>query len=237
VRWIAIAALLAVALAAITVGLAAGGGERQASGCLILDVSESTDEARDRYPEEFQRFATEIAADGSGDICLILAAADPIAEGAPVHTSVAADSPGTPTGRREIEEKVQTATDEVTALLEDPPVREAGSGLVEAATVAAEQLEPGDRILYLSDGLQWSPAAGRLMELDLSSAGISSLIHDLDQKGLLPDLTEVEVYFPLMLYHPESYKGRVVEANQIKAFWRAWADATGAELTIGGQTS
>jgi hypothetical protein len=240
VQAIGIGCVVAVVLGAAVIAVAESGGDPyRASGCAILDLSESTGEARTRYPGEFQRFATAIADEGSGKICMVLAGADPIAEAPPLQTSVAPDSPGTPKGREEIEQKVATATAEVSRMTENSQVEEEesglveekGSGLVEAAVVAAQQLQQGDRILYLSDGLQWSPAGGRLMKMDLSPAGIAALIRSLSDKDLLPDLEGIEVHFPLMLYHPEGYDD-VVAAQRVTSFWRAWADATGAELTI-----
>lgn len=226
--------LLALAIAAVALAESGGGGHKT-SGCVILDVSKSTAEARQRYPEEFRKFATSIAEEGSGEICLVLAAADPIAEGAPVYADVAPDpdNEGTPAGVDEVEEKIQNATDEVVRLTEDPGIREGGSGLVEAAVVAADSLQPGDELLYLSDGLQWSDAGGHLMKMDLSPTGVSHIIGTLEERDLVPDLKEVTVRYPLMLYHPESFHGNVVDANEIRGFWDAWARAVDAELDTG----
>jgi hypothetical protein len=226
-------ALLALVVAGIVIAQGGGGGKGP-TGCLILDVSESTAEARSRYPDEFRAFALALAEEGTGDVCLIRAGKDPIAEGAPVFTSVA-PTPGNlgkPKGVEEIEKNVETATAEITALGEDPGVREGGSGLVEAATVAAETLDPGDEILFLSDGLQWSRAGGHLMKMDLSAAGISRHIQTLEDRDLVPDLEGVKVYFPLILYHPESFHGHFVEAQRVKTFWEAWARAAGAEIVF-----
>ncbi len=232
----AIGGLVLVALAVAAVALAeSGGGGHKKSGCVILDVSKSTAEARKRYPEEFGKFATAIAEDGSGQICLVLAAADPIAEGAPLYTSVAPepDNEGTPAGVIEVEEKIQNATEEVTRLAEEPGVREGGSGLVEAAVVASEALQSGDELLYLSDGLQWSKAAGHLMKMDLSPTGVSHIIDTLKERELIPSLEGVTVHYPLMLYHPESFHGNAAAANEVKGFWVAWARAAHAELDTG----
>jgi hypothetical protein len=223
-------------LAALVVAVAiaeSGEGGHETSGCVILDVSESTAEARDRYPEEFRKFASSIAEKGSGEICLVLAAADPIAEGAPRYTSVAPepDNEGTPAGVNEVEEKIGRATAEVVRLTEEPGIPDEGSGLVEAAVVAAESLQPGDELLYLSDGLQWSKAAGHLMKMDLTPGGVERIVENLKGRELVPDLEGVKVLYPLMLYHPEGYNGNVVAANKIKRFWTAWTSATRGELS------
>jgi hypothetical protein len=227
-------AALGLLIAAVAIAESGGGGHK-ASGCLILDVSKSTAEARSRYPEEFRQFATTIAAEGSGDICLILAAADPVAEGTPIYSSVAPDpdNAGKPKGVAEIKAKIEQATTDVEAMMEQPGVMQGGSGLVEAAAVAAEHLESGDELLFLSDGLQWSKAGGHLMTTDLTPATIARILRELDEGELLPDLHGVKVHFPLMLYHPEGFHGHVIAARKVKPFWEAWGRATGAELTIG----
>jgi hypothetical protein len=227
------ATLLAVAILAIALIVISSGSEpAKASGCAILDVSESTEDARPVYTEEFAKFATEIGNEGTGEICVILAAADPLAEAVPIERSVAPlpANVGTPQGPVEIEENVNSLTAEVAAVFENPGIDETGSGLVEAANVAAKKLEPGDRLLYLSDGLQWSPSGGRLLTMDLSTAGISHHIQQLRTDDLLPDLSGVTVEFPRMLYHPDGIDVDAAQKRGVVAFWKAWASATGAEL-------
>jgi hypothetical protein len=221
-------------LAVVMVALTSGAGAGKSSGCAILDVSESTEDARASYTEKFAEFATEIGNDGSGNVCVILAAADPLAEAVPVSNSVAPDpkNVGTPDAPIEIEEKVEAMTAGVADLLEDPGIDDRGSGLVEAANVAAKHLQAGDRLVYLSDGLQWSKSVGHLMQMDLSTAGIAALIRRLDREGMLPDLRGVQVDFPLMLFHPEGFTGDLAQENRVPVFWEAWAAATHANLTI-----
>lgn len=223
-------------LLAVTLTVKASG--HKSSGCAILDVSVSTQKARASYTEKFANFATEIGNEGSGEICVVLAAADPLVEAVPVTTSVAPDPElaGTPEGPVEIEEKVAVAMAEVTELLEHPSIDTRGSGLVEAANVAAKKLEPGDRIIYLSDGFEWSKAVGHLMQMDLSTAGIAKLIQRLKREGLLPDLHGITVEFPLMLFHPEGLRRNASQENRVVDFWKAWAAATGAKLVYEVQT-
>jgi len=232
----AAAAAAAAVLGLALVALGSGGGDSPPpSGCVILDVSESTSEARGRYASEFAKFATAIADEGSGEICVVVAAADPVAESAPLFTSVAPapSSVGTPRAPEEIERNVATATATIEELLDDPPVRQRGSGLVEAASVASEHMRPGDRLLFLSDGLQWSDAGGHLMRMELTPATIARQMQKLREADLLPDLKGVDVDFPLLLFHPESYHGNVVSATKIREYWEDWAEQTGARLTIG----
>jgi len=223
----------AVATILLVVALASGGGGRKSAGCAILDVSVSTQKARASYVEKFSEFATSIGNEGSGRICVILAAADPQLEAIPVDASVAPE-PGaadTPDAPIQIEENVEEMSLRVAGFLEHPPVNQRGSGLVAAANVAARKLQPGDRIIYLSDGFEWSKTVGHLMEMDLSPEGIAVLLSRIDRLGLLPDLNGIEVEFPLMLYHPGGLSRDMAQENRVVAFWEAWAEATGAKLT------
>src|SRR4051812_39614320 len=53
------------------------------ASCAIADVSGSTRAVRPRYVDAFRRMVSETATDGSGVVCLVLAAGDPLAEGTP----------------------------------------------------------------------------------------------------------------------------------------------------------
>jgi hypothetical protein len=234
-----IAAIIgAVLLGALTLGILAigssGSEAAKASGCAILDVSESTRQSRGVYTEEFAKFATDIGNDGTGKICVILAAADPLAEAVPLETSIAplSGNVGTPEAPVEIEEGVLRTTQEVAEILEHPGIDEKGSGLVEAANVAAKRLQPGDRLIFLSDGLQWSKGVGHLIKMDLSPSGINKIITHLRDEHLLPNLKGVQVEFPLMLYRPEGIEASPGQKNRIPAFWQAWARATRADITF-----
>jgi len=230
-----VAAVLLGALTMTVVALSSSDSEAsKASGCAILDVSESTRQSRGVYTEEFAQFATDIGNDGSGDICVVLAASDPLAEAVPLETSVAPlpANVGTPEAPGEIEEGVLRTTKEVAGIFEHPGIDEKGSGLLEAANVAAKRLHPGDRLVYLSDGLQWSKGVGHLIKMDLSPAGIERLIAHLREESLLPSLRGVHVEFPLMLYRPEGIEATPAQKNRIPAFWEAWARATGADLNF-----
>lgn len=224
-------AALIGALVLALIAMSSGAASAKQSGCAILDVSESTQDVRGAYTEEFAEFATDLANNGTGKVCVILAAADPLAEAPPLDRSVAPlpAQVNTPEGPVEIEEKVLKLTEEVVHLFEEPPIDEQGSGLVEAANVAAKRLGPGDRLLILSDGLQWSKGVGHLIKMDLSPTGIETLIGRLRREGLLPDLRGVHLEFPLMLYHPDGIVATPAQKKHVIAFWEAWAEATGAE--------
>lgn len=238
-RVIAAAVLILVAVGVVAaLVFAASGSDRKPSGCVIADVSESTEEARPRYTATFGRFSTDIGNEGSGKVCLVVAAANPLTEGTPISAYVGPDPEhvGKPLAKGDVERRVQLATSQLSQLLAEPAVDQKGSALVEAATVAADVLEPGDRLLFLSDGLQWSPTVGHLQEMELTPAVIANLMDKLEGLGLLPDLEGVRIEFPFLLLHPGGLPGGEEETVRIKEFWEVWADETGAELVLPGQS-
>jgi hypothetical protein len=223
--------LLAAAAIAGAVAIASGSSEHKANGCVIGDVSESTDLARQRYGKEFARWATSIGLDGSGEICVIFAAADPLAESLaePLFVGPAAGAKGGLGEVPDVERKVEVARENLEERLTDPSIREKGSALIEAATDAAKFLQPGDRLLFLSDGLQWTPEL-HLAQLDLTPGEIATLLDSLEAKGLVPDLKGVEIAFPYLLFHPGGLDEEKVRG--IIDFWEAWAARAEAAITI-----
>jgi hypothetical protein len=223
--------VLLLALAAILVAFSVGSDEHRANACVIADVSKSTKAARKDYGDDFSRFATSIGLDGSGDLCVIFAAADPLAESLPepLFVGPAEAKKGGLEELSDIERKVATAREDLEARLADPAIRERGSALLEASADASQFLEPGDRLLYLSDGLQWTPRL-HLSTLDLTPGAIATLLGDLEAEGLVPDLDGVEISFPRLLIHPGGLKEERV--RQIIDFWEAWAERAGASITV-----
>ena len=202
-------------------------------GCAVADVSGSTRDIRDTYAEAFRTFAGGIGTTGSGKVCLIVAAGDPIAEGLPQFADVGpdADHKDSPDlAPVDIKRKVDAATADVSAQLAHPKVGVSGSALLEGASVAAKGLKPGDKLLWLTDGVQNSPAVGDFTQIDLSDEAIARLLNDLQRKHLLPSLTGVEVQMPFLLYHPGGMRMRVERQQQIQKFWQAWATRVGAHL-------
>jgi hypothetical protein len=196
-------------------------------------VSGSTRSARSEYAGAFSTFATDIGEDGTGNLCLIVAAGDPIAESEPMFAPVGPseehrDSPDFAPG--EIRANVEAATQDFEALMIHPRLANDGSALVEAAVVAADVLQPGDRLSILSDGIQSSPTIGDFHEIDLSDAGIDALLDRLQQSGLLADLHGVVVEMPLLLFHPGGLHMRAERQADIRRFWERWAQRAGARL-------
>ncbi|MBE2318340.1 hypothetical protein DVA67_020330 [Solirubrobacter sp. CPCC 204708] len=229
--------LLCTALAAAGCG-DDDGPQQLASGCALADVSGSTRTARSEYAGAFASFARHIGERGSGRLCLIIAAGDPIAESAPLFAPVGPseehrDSPDYAPG--EITENVNVARTDFESMMTDPPVSARGSALVEAAVVAADVLAPGDRLTILSDGIQTSETVGDFHDVDLSEAGITALLDRLEQAGLLADLQNVTVEMPLLLYHPGGLNMSAERQAAIRRFWQRWAERAGARLDLSPQ--
>ena len=205
----------------------------RASGCAQGDVSGSTVDVRDEYVDAFRQFATDIGQNGSGKVCLIVAAGDPIAEGLPRWASVGPnpedrDSPDL--APVQVKRNVDAATNDVAQKLDHPDAGVSGSALIEAASVAAKLLKPGDKLLCLTDGVQNSPLTGDFSTIDLSDAGISRLLTRLRTQNLLPGMAGVEVRMPFLLYHPGGMNMDIERQHQIQRFWSAWAARVGATL-------
>lgn len=206
---------------------------QRASGCAGGDVSGSTADVRDQYIDAFRQFATDIGQNGSGKVCLIVAAGDPIAEGLPRWANVGPkkedkDSPDL--APVEIKQNVDAATRDVAQELNHPTAGVRGSALVEAASVAARLLKPGDKFLWLTDGVQNSPAVGNFQTIDLSDAAIAKLLTHLGDQNLLPSMSGVEVDMPFLLYHPGGMSMNIARQQQVQRFWNAWASRVGATL-------
>jgi hypothetical protein len=194
--------------------------------CVIADVSGSTVVARPDYLEAFKRVATDAGMHGSGMLYVVLAAADPGADGAPVPTSVAPDSKDDP--QTEVAQHVARAAEGLRRALADPPVRTGASAIAEAGLQCADVLDPGDRLVVLSDGIQNSPFTGDFHDVDLSDPGIARLLERLGKNHLLPDLEGVRVALPLLIQHAGGTTIDAGRQQQIGRFWDAWVERTGA---------
>jgi hypothetical protein len=110
----------------------------------------------------------------------------------------------------------------------EPAVGQPGSALVEAAVVAARELKPGDELLYLSDGLQNSPATGNFLTANISRAARESLLDRLEREKLIPNLEGIPVKIPYLLYHPNRGGLRrpgfsAQREVNVRSFWEEWA--------------
>jgi hypothetical protein len=217
--------------------------EHLPTGCVIADVSGSALRARGAYREEFNRLARDVA-ERNGRICLLMASGNPLAEARlhladlkPEHVHNSLLRP------KEIDRNVALVAGQFDYLLEHPGVGARGSGLVEAAAMAARGLEPEGELVFLSDAVQVSQLLD-VHDADLSDAGIQAILDDFDEQRLLPDLTGVSVRFPLPFFHPpgslESRRppseSQIELRARIHAFWEAWAVRVNADQPLGWGT-
>lgn len=198
------------------------------ASCTVADVSGSTRDVRPAYVDAFRSLATETARDGSGLLCVVLAAGDPQAEGTPAMADVGPAHENPIYAPSEIARAVETASGEFDAVLRSPPVRAKGSAIVEACAVAARKLRRGDRLLVVSDGLQRSDLTGSFYRVDLSPPAIEALLDRIDEAGLLPDLSGVTVSMPHLLAHPGGLGLGQAREQAVRRFWAAWVAQTGA---------
>lgn len=227
---IALIAAAALVLAGVALLLGACEKEPRYSGCVIADVSGSTFVSRPVYLDAFEVFATNLGLHGSGDLWVVLAAGDPAADGKPVPTSVAPDTPNDDIiAPAEVQGYVRRAREDLRLVLADPPVKGGGSAIAEATVQCARVLRSGDRLLLLTDGIQNSPLTGDFHTADLAGAGIERLLDELAGADLLPDLAGVSVEAPLLIAHRGGTTISGDRQQQIVNFWRAWARRTGAK--------
>jgi hypothetical protein len=225
IRLLALAACLLALVAATGCG---GGDKTLASGCVIADVSPSTVDARADYLAQFQAFAMDVGQHGSGHLCVILAAGDPMSEGHLTTVDVGPDHDKPNERDGEIRQKVDAETATMGAVLADPAITQQGSALVEAAVAVSDRLKPGDRLLFLSDGVEHTPTVGNFRTADLSSAGIDQLLAQLDGDRLQAPLDGVQIVFPSLLAHPGGFHISPAQQAGIRLFWQRWTSASGA---------
>lgn len=208
-----------------------------ASACVIADVSGSTQEARGAYVSSFSALAERIGTSGSGNICVVLTAGDPQAEGPVANMYVGprrpvADSEELTTAGR-VELAVKKARKHLIAMLSEPPEGDPGSALLEAGAVAARELKPGDELLYLSDGIENDHTFGNFLFENLSPSATATLLDRLERAHLLPDLEGIPVRFPYLLYHPHGLRIGQEQEENIHRFWEAWAERAKTTLNAG----
>jgi hypothetical protein len=234
---------LAAAGCCLSLALSGCGGasdpqRAQISGCVIADVSGSTATARASYTAGFTQFAQHIGESGSGRVCVVLAAGDPLAEDHPVNLNVgpgasATSANGQPqSARLRMALAIAKARHLFEEVLAEPAIGQNGSALIEAALVAAPNLQPGDELMYLSDGIQNNSTTGDFHYVNLSPAGISQLLDRLAREHLLANLRGVHVVFPFLLYHPGGLHMAHSQEVAIRMFWEAWASRCGASISF-----
>jgi len=230
-RWwigLAVIALACAGAAAATTGLVSG-SEPGFDACVEVDLSHSSGKARAAYLAAFEEFATEAGMRGSGNLYVVLAGADPGADGTAAFTSVAPDDDGADAAQ-EVELHVAQAAEDLRKALLHPPVKGGASAIAEGALQCAKVLQPGDRMQLLSDGMQKSPVTGSFYSRDLSDAGIAEVLAALRGDHLLAHLEGVGVSAPLLLHRVRGKQIPAPRQRQVIRFWHRWAGAAGATL-------
>jgi hypothetical protein len=226
-------------VALIAVAALAGCGEEPPTGrgCVILDVSASAkDEYTAAYAGGFERFATKMGMERTGDVCFAVAAN--ALSGGPASwgnfSPQDRDDPNRAPGQ--VRQKVAAALGQLQTTVEHPAVERNGSELVEAIALVSRNLAAGDEILLLSDSIQVSGLTGDFTRkrVDLTDQGISDLLDKIAEARLLPNLEGIALRVPFGLYSVKPLHMGARRQAAVQAFWSAYAKRTGATLTWGG---
>jgi hypothetical protein len=202
------------------------------STCVIADLSGSTHSVRSQYVDSFSETAREDGLEGSGNLCMIVAAGDPTqrrvatASVGPIHRGNSTYAPP------EVKERVDLVTGQFRQVLINPGRLSGGSALMESASVASNYLKSGDVLVFYSDAFQNSPLIN-VYKMEYSDADIEAALDTLQARRLLPDLHGVSVRFPFPLVRPEGSGLSATELAGVHAMWERWAVRTGAKLRWG----
>jgi hypothetical protein len=206
-------------------------------GCVILDVSASAkDEYNAVYAGGFERFASKMGLQRSGDICFAVAA-NALSGGPATWGNFSPLDAGDPNrAPGQVRSKVAAALTQLNQVVKHPAVKRNGSELVEAIAIASHGLGPGDEILLLSDSIQVSSLTGDFTRkrTDLTDAGIQRLLGKIDEAHLLPNLTGITLRIPFGLYSVTPLHMNARRQAAVQRFWSAYAARTHATLAWGG---
>ncbi len=225
----------------VVVAVLAGCGaepEKARRGCVVVDVSPlPLRELTSSYLPGFQRFVQRIATNGSGDVCFAFAAQG-LSGGGSAWAKFGCTNPADELRcEPEIERNVAAAAAQLSAVAQSAGDLQGASQLVEAISLVAPALRPGDEILLLSDGIQNSGLVGdfTVRKTELDPAGIDRILGVLEERDLLPDLGGRTLRIPFALYSSGGPLNMgAARKRAIKAFWQAYAVRTGAELVFEG---
>ena len=100
--------------------------------------------------------------------------------------------------------------------------------ILDAIAAVSEVFQPGSgktgRLLILSDGIEEGPVVN-LARLPAGPEAISGALEEAREEGLLPDLSGVELHII-----GAGGDGTPMGVQGVRAFWEAYAEATGATL-------
>lgn len=204
--------------------------------CILIDLSRSTLSAQKDY-ELQTRSLLQSQAERDGDVCLLPITGDPARDGQiqdlPLGKGEGDNSREASSARIANQRR---AAARINAVLNNPPPVVGGSAIVEALNMTAREVKPGDSIHIYSDGLQESERF-TLRDLkrgqpDISQGAIDAALDDLEDDGLIPDLSGVKVTFDTPSYRPGE-KSSVVTDEQSHRFWTSWADRAQIDGDLG----
>jgi hypothetical protein len=227
-----VAGLVALALGIPFAGdaiTALGGGEPERRlVCALADVSGSTKRSRPKYSAIWRALAYRQAA-RDGDVCLAPVAGS-AAEITPVRRSLAADHPtNSSEAPLERQAKVAAVAAEFDRLLRKPPTTVGGSAILEALAVLGPSLDP--------PGRRRARVLGRAPELADPQAAAHRPQRGWHRARAGPSRRLAPArsarHHRRVRAARLSPRGPSVSPATIGAFWRAWADRTGAHLVYG----
>lgn len=206
--------------------------------CVVADVSDSTKNVRGDYVTSFNRYADDAARNASGALCVVLAAGKPQADSPGTWVNLAPANRYASNATQALKQNVDRVTAQFASILEDPgPAR--GSALIEGAYVGGSNLQEGDTLLILTDGIENSNAFGDMHELDLTPAGVERLLDRVEAAGMMPDLRGQKLVMPMLLVHRDGIGMTAEKLAQVRQFWRAYAERAGTQISAenGGEVA
>lgn len=184
------------------------------------------------YVDSYKNFAYDAGVNGSGKMAFAYITGNSVAEANVQESDLAATSNDAERANSEVMLAVAGEVDSLSTELKSLNPKDKGSGIIEGFSVIAPQLQSGDQLLALTDGVQSSEGlVGDFHQADLSSSGIEALLKTIRAKGMLPDLTGVTVHMPY-IGQLAGKKTSISSAKlkQIQDFWEAFVSAGGGQL-------
>lgn len=229
-----VAAVLAIAGIFLVAGGAGGEDQPAPTRIMLLDVSESTIEARQVYYERFKTAAHECARQKC-TLHVIVAAGDPLAAESQIRSVTFATKQQGNFAKADLDRQADIVSNAVYDLLEEPLVETPNRtallrSFVLASREAGKAKGPVDIVVF-SDGIENSEDLS-MYSNELDDAAITTHLDRLEGEGVIPATTlrGVPISFVLPGFDPG---GSDVDMLQVERFWKKWAERTKADLTWG----
>jgi len=221
-------AAILISAAILTTAVAACGGSTQPA-CIVIDASKSTRYAVYDYLGRFDRESAAVAEAG-GSLAVVVATGEPMVESDVEVSEDFGELGGADrTSQRaaaveDFTRGVHRGTRLASTGLANPS---SGSGIVAAVSLVAGQ--GCASIEALSDGLEAADVRMKREDI-LTPSGRARLLDRLEARGLLPDLSGVELRFPFGGYLPQGTSIPKARLDAVPKFWTDYSDRTGAVL-------